>query len=70
MNQRISGRIKSFDANRGSGFIERQGGKDVFFHISAIRTIAYRTLHAGQAVEFAIEQSPKGPQAVKIVLTH
>jgi len=70
MNERFSGRIKSFDASKGYGFIERQGGKDVFFYISAIQTFAPRTLHAGQPVEFDIQQSPKGLQAVKIVFTH
>jgi len=69
MSERVSGIVKSFNAGKGYGFIERQGGKDVFFHISAIQSDDPRTLRAGQTVEFNIEQGPKGLQAVNIVIT-
>ena len=68
MNERISGTVKTFNAGKGFGFIERQGGPDVFFHISAIQSDDPRTLHIGQVVEFNVEQGPKGPRAANIVI--
>jgi CspA family cold shock protein len=67
MTERLSGRIKSFDASTGNGFIERQGGKDVFFHVSAVQSGGGQTPRPGQAVQFSIERGPKGPHAVRIV---
>jgi CspA family cold shock protein len=49
------------------GFIEREHGTDVFVHYSAIRGSGFRNLDEGQRVEFSVEQSPKGPQAVDVV---
>lgn len=66
MSERFTGSVKSFNPNKGYGFIEHQGGPDVFVHISAVQAAGARTLNAGQLVEFEIEQSPKGLQAVKI----
>jgi CspA family cold shock protein len=66
MSERLTGTVKSFNPNKGYGFIERQGGPDVFVHISAVQAAGARTLNTGQLVEFEIEQSPKGLQAVKI----
>jgi CspA family cold shock protein len=68
MSERVTGTIKSFNPNKGYGFIERQGGKDVFFHISAFQSDSSRTPREGQAVEFNIEERPKGLQAVNIVI--
>jgi CspA family cold shock protein len=45
------------------GFIERDGGSDVFVHYSAIQGDGFRSLEEGQAVEFEIVDGPKGPQA-------
>jgi CspA family cold shock protein len=68
MTEQESGTIKSFKAAKGFGFIERQGGKDVFFHVSAIQSGEPATLREGQAVKFNVEQGPKGPRAVNIVV--
>jgi CspA family cold shock protein len=69
MSERISGTVKWFNASKGYGFIERQGGPDVFVHFSAIQSDGYRTLREGQTVEFTIEQGPKGLQAANVVIT-
>jgi cold shock protein len=68
MSERITGTVKWFNASKGYGFIERQGGPDVFVHFSAIQSEGYRTLHEGQAVEFNIEQGSKGLQAANVVV--
>jgi len=68
MNNRIVGKVKWFNASKGYGFIERQGGSDVFVHYTAIQTEGYRTLQEGQQVEFIIEQGPKGLQAAQVTL--
>jgi CspA family cold shock protein len=70
MSERISGTVKWFNASKGYGFIERQGGPDVFVHFSAIQSDGYRTLREGQMVEFDIEQGPKGLQAANVVITN
>lgn len=67
MNERITGTVKWFNASKGYGFIERQGGPDVFVHFSAIQADGFRTLQEGQQVEFSIEQGPKGLQAANVV---
>jgi cold shock protein len=68
MNDRVVGTVKWFNASKGYGFIERQGGSDVFVHYSAIQSDGYRSLQEGQKVEFSIEQGPKGLQAARVVL--
>jgi cold shock protein len=68
MNDRVTGSVKWFNASKGYGFIERQGGPDVFVHFSAIQMDGFRALQEGQRVEFSIEQGPKGLQAAKVVL--
>ncbi len=69
MADRIVGTVKWFNASKGYGFIAREGGKDVFVHYSAIQGEGYRNLNEGEQVEFSIEDSPKGPQAVNVVKT-
>ncbi len=68
MDERVTGTVKWFNASKGYGFIERQGGPDVFVHFSAIEMDGYRSLQEGQRVEFIIEQGPKGLQAAKVIL--
>ncbi|MDI6695077.1 MAG: cold shock domain-containing protein [Anaerolineales bacterium] len=68
MNDRVIGTVKWFNASKGYGFIERQGGSDVFVHYTAIQADGYRSLQEGQKVEFSIEQGPKGLQAARVVL--
>ena len=66
MSERIQGTVKWFNAGKGYGFIEREGGDDVFVHFSALQGDGYRSLDEGQQVEFTIEQGPKGLQAVNV----
>jgi CspA family cold shock protein len=68
MSERITGTVKWFNGGKGYGFIERQGGEDVFVHYSAIQSDGYRNLQEGQQVEFSIETGPKGLQASNVVI--
>ena len=68
MSERIIGTVKWFNGTKGYGFIEREGGTDVFVHYSAIEGKGFRNLNEGQKVEFTIEQGPKGPQAAAVRL--
>ena len=62
-----SGTVKWFNAEKGFGFIQPNGGgPDVFVHYSAIESTGYRSLDEGQTVEFEITQGQKGPQAANI----
>ncbi|MDQ0191504.1 cold-shock protein [Alicyclobacillus cycloheptanicus] len=63
MNQ---GTVKWFNSEKGFGFIEVEGGEDVFVHFSAIQGDGYKTLEEGQRVTFDIVQGPKGPQAANV----
>jgi CspA family cold shock protein len=67
MADRVTGTVKWFNASKGYGFIAREDGKDVFVHFSAIQSEGYRSLNEGERVEFSVEDSPKGPQAVNVV---
>ena len=60
------GTVKWFNASKGYGFIQRQSGEDVFVHFSAIQMDGYKTLNAGQAVEFEVRKGPKGLQAENV----
>ncbi len=68
MSERETGTVKWFNASKGYGFIERQGGPDVFVHFSAIQTEGFRTLNEGQKVEFSVEKGPKGLQAANVTV--
>jgi len=70
MSERTIGTVKWFNGSKGYGFIERQGGEDVFVHFSAIQGDGYRNLEEGQRVEFDVEQGAKGLQAVNVTLTN
>jgi CspA family cold shock protein len=70
MSERIIGTVKWFNGDKGFGFIEREGGKDVFVHFSAIQGDGYRNLQEGQKVEFNVEQGPKGPQASNVTMVN
>lgn len=60
------GRVKWFNSEKGFGFIEREGGEDVFVHFSAIQGEGYKTLDEGQEVTFDVENGQRGPQAVNV----
>ena len=68
MDERIIGKVKWFNSEKGYGFLAQDNGPDVFVHYSAIQGGGYRTLTEGQAVEFSIEQGPKGLQASNVVV--
>lgn len=62
-----NGTVKWFSSQKGYGFITLESGKDVFVHHSEIQGDGYKSLEEGQEVEFEVQQSPKGEQAVKVV---
>jgi CspA family cold shock protein len=68
MSERVLGTVKWFNGGKGYGFIEREGGEDVFVHYSAIVGVGFRNLDEGQRVEFDIEQGEKGLQATNVVI--
>jgi CspA family cold shock protein len=61
-----TGRVKWFNAGKGYGFLEQDGGEDVFVHFSAIEGEGFKTLTAGQEVNFEIVQGAKGKQAANV----
>ncbi len=63
------GLVKWFDTKKGYGFIERPGGEDVFVHYTGIAGDGFKSLRAGEEVEFEVTQGPKGPQATGVVKT-
>jgi CspA family cold shock protein len=63
-----TGTVKWFNAEKGYGFIQREGGSDLFVHYTAIEGSGYRSLEEGQAVEFEVTQGPKGDQAQAVRL--
>ena len=60
------GRVKWFNAEKGFGFIERDGGNDVFVHFSAITMEGFKTLEEGMEVQFDVVEGAKGPQAANV----
>jgi CspA family cold shock protein len=63
------GRVKWFNDQKGFGFIEVDGSKDVFVHHSAIQGEGFKSLKEGDEVEFEVSQGPKGPQASNVRIT-
>jgi len=61
------GTVKWFNNSKGYGFITPESGNDVFVHHSAIQGEGYKSLDEGQAVEFEIQQGPKGEEAINVV---
>ncbi|MFC4619730.1 cold-shock protein [Camelliibacillus cellulosilyticus] len=61
-----NGKVKWFNAEKGYGFIEVEGGNDVFVHYSAIQEEGFKTLEEGQEVEFEIVEGSRGPQAANV----
>ncbi|MBM3449520.1 MAG: cold shock domain-containing protein [Armatimonadetes bacterium] len=64
----VQGKVKWFSAEKGYGFIEVEGSRDVFVHFSAINAEGYRSLQEGQVVEFEVTEGKKGPQAANVQL--
>jgi len=63
MSDQVEGTVKWFNDDKGFGFIEREGGKDVFVHFSAINGDGRKTLREGQRVTMKVTDGAKGPQA-------
>jgi cold shock protein len=60
------GKVKWFNDAKGYGFIEQEGGEDVFVHFSAIQMEGFKTLSEGQEVEFEIRTGEKGLHAANV----
>jgi len=64
---RLTGQVKWFNDSKGYGFIEQEGGRDIFVHYTAIQGEGFKSLAEGQKVEFEIIEGAKGPQATQVV---
>ena len=62
-----NGKVKWFNNEKGFGFIEVEGGDDVFVHFTAIDGDGYKSLEEGQEVSFEIVEGNRGPQASNVV---
>lgn len=60
------GTVKWFNEQKGFGFIEKDGGGDLFVHYSAIQAGGFKTLAEGQRVSFDVTQGQKGPAAENV----
>ena len=63
----LIGRVKWFDAQKGYGFIERDGESDVFVHFSAIQMDGYKALDEGEQVELDVVTGDRGPHAANVI---
>lgn len=68
MDQQVTGVVKWFNDEKGFGFIQREGDKDVFVHYTAINGSGRRTLLEGQRVTFDVTMGQKGPQAANVTI--
>ncbi|PPA71212.1 cold-shock protein CspD [Jeotgalibacillus proteolyticus] len=62
-----NGKVKWFNNEKGYGFLEVDGGEDVFVHFTAVQGDGYKTLEEGQEVSFDIVEGNRGPQAANVV---
>jgi len=66
-DSRVAGTVKWFNDSKGYGFIEREGGADVFVHFSAVKSEGFKSLQEGQAVTMEVVDGQKGPQAENVI---
>jgi len=64
----VKGKVKWFNDQKGFGFIASEAGGDIFVHFSAIKMNGHKTLAEGEAVEFDVEKSDKGPKASNVMV--
>jgi len=62
----VQGKVKWFNQEKGYGFIEVEGDKDIFVHYTAIQQEGFKTLKEGEKVEFDVVEGQKGPQAANV----
>ena len=63
----VNGTVKWFNDSKGFGFLEQEGGDDVFVHFSAIAGDGFKSLAEGDSVTFELVKGPKGRQAANVV---
>ncbi|TYV53679.1 cold-shock protein CspD [Listeria monocytogenes] len=61
-----NGKVKWFNNEKGYGFIESDGGEDIFVHFTAIQSDGYKSLEEGQAVTFEVVEGNRGAQAANV----
>ena len=62
----IEGTVKWFNDSKGFGFIQQDGGEDVFVHHTAIQAQGFKSLEEGQRVSFEVVDGAKGPAAANV----
>ncbi len=62
-----TGTVKWFNDRKGYGFINEESGRDIFVHFSSIEMPGFKTLTEGEAVNFEVEESDRGPEAKSVV---
>ena len=65
--ERVKGTVKWFNDDKGFGFVEQEGGPDVFVHHSGIQSDGFKSLDEGAKVTFEVVDGPKGPAAKNVV---
>ena len=63
----MQGKVKWFNAEKGYGFIQREGAKDLLVHFSDIKSEGFKTLQEGWTVEFDVITGDRGEQAANVV---
>ncbi|GIN70116.1 cold shock protein CspD [Bacillus sp. J14TS2] len=61
-----NGKVKWFNNEKGYGFIEVEGGEDIFVHFTAIQGEGFKSLEEGEEVSFEIVEGNRGPQAANV----